>query len=348
MSSSEPRRSPVMADVARLAGVSHQTVSRVLNDHPNVRPETRERVLAAIGELGYRRNPAARALVTRQTRTLGVVSFDTTLYGPASTVYAIEQAARAAGYFISIVSLKTITRASVGEAFGFLSDQGVDGIVVVAPQRSAARALADLPTGIPAVAVEGGRAGGVPVVAVDQVAGAKQAVEHLLELGHETVWHVTGAADWLEAAGRVRGWRKALTEAQRPVPEPVAGDWSPRSGYEAGRRLAQTGGVTAVFVANDQMALGLLRAFAELGVSVPGDVSVVGFDDIPESEFFSPPLTTVRQDFDEVGRRCIDVLLRRIAAGDGGFERTLVPARLVVRASTGRVRRKRGRASASA
>ena len=335
MTSTEPRRSPVMADVARLAAVSHQTVSRVLNDHPNVRAETRERVLAAIDDLGYRRNFAARALVTRQTRMLGVVSFDTTLYGPASTVYGIEQAARAAGYFVSIVSLKTITHASVREAIGFLTDQGVDGIVVVAPQRTAARALKDLPPGIPAVAVEGGRAGGVPAVSVDQVAGARQAVEHLLELGHETVWHVAGPSDWLEAEGRIKGWRKALMAADRLVPELVEGDWSPRSGYEAGRRLVELGDVTAVFVANDQMALGLLRAFTELGVSVPDQVSVVGFDDIPESEFFSPPLTTVRQDFDEVGRRCIDLLLRRIQFEGTGYERTLVPASLVVRSSTG-------------
>jgi DNA-binding LacI/PurR family transcriptional regulator len=343
MTSSEPRRLPVMADVARLAAVSHQTVSRVLNDHPNVRAETRERVLAAIQDLGYRRNFAARALVTRQSRMLGVVSFDTTLYGPARTLYGIEQAARTAGYFVSIVSLKTITQASVREAIGVLSGQGVDGIVVVAPQRSAARALADLPTGIPAVAVEGGRAGGVPAVSVDQVGGSKQVVAHLLELGHQTVWHVAGPSDWLEAEGRSKGWRKALTAAGRPVPELIEGDWSPRSGYEAGRRLAELADVTAVFVANDQMALGLLRAFTELGVSVPGQVSVAGFDDIPESEFFSPPLTTVRQDFDEVGRRCIDLLLRRIESDSTGYERTLVPAELVVRASTGRVRRRRGR-----
>jgi DNA-binding LacI/PurR family transcriptional regulator len=344
MSSSEPHRMPVMVDVARAAGVSHQTVSRVLNDHPNVRAETRERVLAAIGDLGYRRNFAARALVTRHTRTLGVVSFDTTLYGPASTLYGIEQAARAAGYFVSIVSLKAITRASVLEAIGFLSGQGVDGIVVVAPLRSAARALAALPTGVPAVAVEGGRGGGVPVVSVDQAAGARLAVEHLLELGHETVWHVAGPSDWLEAEGRVKGWRKALTAAGRVVPEPIAGDWSPRSGYEAGRRLAEIADLTAVFVANDQMALGLLRAFTELGVEVPGRVSVVGFDDVPESEFFNPPLTTVWQDFGEVGRRSIEILLRQVDAGEGaGYERALVPPRLVIRDSTGRPRSRRRR-----
>ncbi|WP_327109632.1 LacI family DNA-binding transcriptional regulator [Nonomuraea glycinis] len=326
-----------MADVAKEAGVSHQTVSRVLNDHPNVRGDTRARVLEAIDKLGYRRNLVARALVTRHSRTLGVVSFDTTLYGPASTVYGIEQAARAAGYFVSIVSLTSIDKVGVRDALDYLADQGVDGIVVVAPQRSAAEALADLPVGVPAVAVEGGQAGDVAVVCVDQVEGGRLATEHLLSLGHETVWHVRGPADWLEAEGRVAGWRAALARAGRAAPEPLAGDWSPRSGYEAGRGLARMADVTAVFVANDQMALGVLRAFAEQGVKVPEQVSVVGFDDIPESEFFSPPLTTVRQDFGAVGRHSIGVLLRQIEAdGPREPERLVVPPTFVPRVSTAR------------
>ncbi len=330
------RRPPVMADVARLAGVSHQTVSRVLNDHPNVRAETRTRVMRAIDQLGYRRNLVARALVTKHSRTLGVVSFDTTLYGPASTVYGIEQAARDAGYFVSIVSLRTIDRAGVNDAIGYLAEQGVDGIVVVAPQRSAARALDDLPAGMPAVAVEGWHQGDVSVVSVDQVEGARLATSHLLELGHETVWHVSGPADWLEAEGRIEGWRAVLTAAGRPVPATLTGDWSPRSGYQAGKRLAaMAGDVTAVFVANDQMALGLLRAFTEEGVKVPEQISIVGFDDIPESEFFSPPLTTIRQDFGAVGRRSIDVLLRQIESGEPlPHERLVVPPQFVLRGST--------------
>ncbi|RJL32729.1 LacI family DNA-binding transcriptional regulator [Bailinhaonella thermotolerans] len=322
-----------MADVARMAGVSHQTVSRVLNDHPNVRAETRTRVMEAIDRLGYRRNLAARTLVTRHSRMLGVVSFDTTLYGPASTVYGIEQAARAAGYFISIVSLKSIDRAGVRDAIDYLADHGADGIVVVAPQRSAAAALEDLPPGMPAVAVEGGHAGEVPVVCVDQFTGARLATEHLLALGHRTVWHVSGPPDWLEAEGRVGGWRAALAAAGREAPEPLAGDWSPRSGYEAGRRLAREPDVTAVFVANDQMALGVLRALAEAGVRVPERISVVGFDDIPESAYFSPPLTTVRQDFGAVGRHSIELLLRQMAGGARGGERLVVPPELVVRSS---------------
>lgn len=336
MSPRTGRRSPVMADVAKAAGVSHQTVSRVLNGHPNVRAETRGRVLEAIDRLGYRRNLVARALVTRHSRTFGVVSFDTTLYGPASTVDGIEQAARAAGYFVSIVSLRTIDTAGVRDAIGYLADQGVDGIVVVAPQRSAARAFGDLPQGMPAVAVEGEHVGEVSVVSVDQAGGARLATEHLLGLGHRTVWHVRGPCDWLEAEGRIQGWRAALDAAGRTPPEMLAGDWSPRSGYAAGRRLAALAGrVTAVFVANDQMALGVLRALTEEGVRVPDQMSVVGFDDIPESEFFSPPLTTIRQDFGAVGRGSIEVLLRQIETGEPrDRERLVVPPRFVARGST--------------
>jgi DNA-binding LacI/PurR family transcriptional regulator len=329
-----------MADVARRAGVSHQTVSRVLNDHPNVRPETRERVLQAIEELAYRRNSSARALVTRRTNTLGVVAFDTTLYGPASTLFGIEQAAREAGYFISIVSLKTITAKSVSEALDYLAEQSVDGVIVIAPQRTAAEALAALPAAVPVVAVEGGRAPDRPVVCVDQRAGATAATQHLLDLGHRTVWHIAGPMDWLEAEARRDAWRDTLAAAGAPQPDVLShGDWSPLSGYEAGRRIVERRAagedITAVFVANDQMALGALRALREAGIDVPRDVSIVGFDDIPEAEFFSPPLTTVRQDFAALGRNSIGVMLDQIEDGASHPPpRVVVPASLIVRSST--------------
>jgi len=187
---------------------------------------------------------------------------------------------------------------------------------------------------MPLVAVQGGGAGIVPVVSVDQYAGARQAVEHLLQLGHRTVRHVAGPADWIEARSREFGWRETLEQRGAPVQPVLRGDWSPKSGYEAGRRLAGQPGMTAVFVANDQMALGLLRAFSEAGVSVPGDVNVVGFDDVPEAAYFSPPLTTVRQDFIELGRRTFGLLLEEMA-GKASVGESLVEARLVVRSSTG-------------
>ncbi|GLU46338.1 LacI family transcriptional regulator [Nocardiopsis ansamitocini] len=325
-----------MADVARLAGVSHQTVSRVLNSHPNVKPATRTRVLVAIEELGYRRNSSARALVTRRTSVIGVVAFDLTLYGPARTLAGIEQAARAQGYFLSMVGLQGVTREAMREAMDYLAQQSAEGCIVIAPQRIVVDALAELAFPLPVVAVEGGEAPGLPVVCVDQRGGARDVVRHLLAQGrHRTVHHLAGPLGWLEAEGRVLGWRQALEEAGRPVPEPVYGDWSSRSGYTLGAQLAADPDVSALFVANDQMALGVLRALAEAGRRVPEDVSVAGFDDIPEAEFFTPPLTTVFQDFAEVGRRSINLLLDRIEAPRSTEPPAsdIVPARLIARAS---------------
>jgi DNA-binding LacI/PurR family transcriptional regulator len=330
------RRAPVMADVARVAGVSHQTVSRVLNDSVHVRAETRERVLRAMRELDYRPNPVARALVTGRSRTLGVVSFDTTLYGPASTLFGIERAAHEEGYFVSIISVRSLDRESVLSAVERLRAQGVDGILIITPQEVAAEAVLHVPPDMPVVAVEAGPDEAMPVVAVDQFAGAAAATRHLLELGHRTVWHVAGPGDFLEARQRIDGWRAALEAAGADVPPLVSGDWSPRSGYELGKRLCTVRDVTAVFAANDQMALGLLRALHEVGRRSPQDISVVGFDDIPEAQYFTPPLTTVRQDFNEMGRQSLLLLLGEMAAHDRSSKRVIVEPELVVRGSTAR------------
>lgn len=327
-------RAPVMSDVARLAGVSHQTVSRVLNDPAIVHPATRARVEQAIQELGYRRNPAARSLVTGRSQTLGVVTFETTLYGPSSTLYGLERAAEEAGYFVSIASVRVLTPDSMTAAVDRLVAQSVDGLVVIVPQKSSADALRKLPPGLPVVAVEGNVVSRVSNVAVDQLAGARLAVEHLLALGHTTVHHVRGPGDWIEADAREEGWRQALRDARRRTPRVIQGDWTAESGFRAGQELARRTDVTAVFMANDQMALGALRAFHESGVRVPEDLSVVGFDDIPEAGFLIPPLTTVRQDFDEVGRRSIELLLSHIDNPKRRRSRSLVPPRLVLRATT--------------
>ena len=329
------RRAAVITDVAKLAGVSHQTVSRVLNGSPQVRPATRERVLVAMQELDYHPNSAARTLATGRSRTLGVVSFDTTLYGPASTLYAIERAAHDAGYFITIMSLEALDRASVLSAVERLRMQGVDGILVIAPLEGSGDALVELPLDAPVVAVEAGPADALPVVAVDQVAGAALATRHLLELGHPTVVHIAGRPDFLEAAQRIDGWRATLEAAGAEVPPVLVGDWSARSGYDLGRRLVREGGLSAIFVANDQMALGVLRALHEAGLEIPRQVSVVGFDDIPEAQYYTPPLTTIRQDFSEIGRRSLGLLLEMMESGGEPRESpALVVPELVLRSST--------------
>ncbi|KIQ66347.1 LacI family transcriptional regulator [Kitasatospora griseola] len=332
-------RQPVMADVAKLAGVSHQTVSRVLNGAPHVRPGTRDRVLAAIRELDYRPNSAARALVTRRSQTLGVVSFESTLYGPASMLDGIERAARSAGYFVSVASLRSLDSRSVQEAVDRLRDQGVEGVVVIAPQTSAVSAVAKLSSSIPVVAVGSGTRSSIPTVSVDNLSGAVAAVQQLLDLGHRTVHHLAGPAGWLESQDRQEGWRRTLEAAGARVPAVETGDWSARSGYEAGQRIAALADVTAVFCANDHMALGLLRALHEGGRSVPDDISVVGFDDIPEAAYFIPPLTTVRQDFGELGRRALELLVAELSGATRPGARVRVAPEMVLRRSTGPARR---------
>ncbi|MFB6836334.1 LacI family DNA-binding transcriptional regulator [Streptomyces sp. NPDC056361] len=337
----EDVRPPTMADVAREAGVSHQTVSRVLSGHPNVRAATRDQVTLAIERLGYRRNSAARALVTRRTRTLGVIAVNTALYGPASTLTGLEEAAREAGYLVSTVSLRTGEGQGLKDAIDHLAAWGVEGVVAITPQRSHVQALAELDAPFPVVTVEGGHQLDLPGVSLDQELGARMVTEHLLAAGHRTVWHVAGPEDWLESEARTAGWRAVLEENGIRPPRVLAGDWSPLSGYRAGQELAglalaRRGAtpVTAVFVANDQMALGVLRALREGGIRTPGQVAVAGFDDIPEAEYFPPPLTTVRQDFAAIGRRSIGLLVDHIEGRARKAEHLLVQPQLIMRAST--------------
>jgi DNA-binding LacI/PurR family transcriptional regulator len=322
-----------MEDVARVAGVSHQTVSRVLNNHPNVSSKTRERVEQAITELGYRRNTAARSLVTRRSQTIGVLGSELAQYGPSHTLLGVQQAARDAGYFVSVAGLREVTPETIKDAMAHFMDQGVDGIVVTVPHPGTFDVLKDITTQVPLVAVGSVGDEMLTGATVDQREGARLAVQHLLELGHKRIGHLSGPSDWIDAAARTEGWRDALAEAGLEPGTLIEGDWSAECGYREGLKIAAGRSVTALFVANDQMALGVLRAFSEGGVQVPGDISVVGFDDQPESAYFIPPLTTVAQDFEELGQRCIGLLLDRLETGDTGTPATVKP-RLIIRATT--------------
>ncbi|TDC83659.1 LacI family DNA-binding transcriptional regulator [Micromonospora sp. KC606] len=326
-------RGPAMTDVARLAGVSHQTVSRVLNKHPYVREQTRLRVEAAIVELGYRPNRAARALVTGRSQVIGVVAQNTTLYGPASLLAALEQVAAEAGFAVSVGSVRDLDHRSISAVVERHLMHGVAGIVVIAPVESAGAALERLPKEVPLVTVDGDPRGSVPLVTVDQAAGAREATRHLLDAGHRTVWHVSGPADWFDSAGRIQGWREALLAAGAEVPAPVPADWSAASGYRCGQMLARMPEVTAVFTANDHLALGVLRAMHEYGRRVPAEISVVGFDDVPEAAYFIPPLTTVRPGFAAVARASLDLLLTQIEGAAGGELRQTIAPILVARNS---------------
>jgi DNA-binding LacI/PurR family transcriptional regulator len=326
-------REPTMTDVASLAGVSHQTVSRVLNGHPNVAEQTRLRVSAAITALGYRPNRAARALVTGRSQVIGLVTQSSTLYGPAAMLTSLSQAAVSYGLTISVEIVRTLEAAPITEAVGRHLDQRVAGIVVIAPVGSANAALDDISESIPLVTVDGDPQRDSELVTIDQEAGGYAATQHLLEAGHSTVWHVCGPQDWFDSQGRIRGWRRALEAANVEPPPLMPADWSAASGYQVGQLLARMPDVSAVFAGNDHLALGIMLALHERGRRVPDDVSIVGFDDVPEAAFFIPPLTTVRPDFDAAAAASLDLLLAQIDAGERRGERRIIPPELVVRRS---------------
>ncbi|MEU0839430.1 LacI family DNA-binding transcriptional regulator [Streptomyces sp. NPDC005962] len=298
-------RRPGIRDVATAAGVSYQTVSRVINDHPSVKPATRERVLAAIKALGFRRSATALALASGRTRSVTVLTANTTHYGYAATLQGIEEAARAAGYTVAIGVLESDTVADVRAGVRRAVDTG-GGLIVMAYDTAGVRALAAVPAELPVVGVvetpSRPPAGHRPWVWTDDREAARTATRHLLDLGHETVHYVAIPSSTRRTGQRTAGWRDALRAAGAPEPRPLAGSWNPAGGYRAGRRLARDPSVTAVLCGNDDLALGVIRALHEAGRAVPDEVSVAGFDDAPHSAFLTPALTTVRLDFTGLGR----------------------------------------------
>lgn len=327
------RREPSLADVARAAGVSAQTVSRVATGSDQVRPTTRDRVVAAMQELGYRPNGAARALKYGRYRSIGVIMFTLATYGNMRTLGAISDEATRAGYSLTLISLEAATQASVSGAFAQLSEQAVDGVVLVVPADIARGRGVAIPPGLPVVVIDSSPDETHPFVDHDQAQGARLATEHLLELGHRTVWHVAGPNSSWSAKRRRESWAEVLRRHDREVMEPYVGDWSADSGWAAGQVLAGLPEVTAVFAANDQMALGLMRALHEVGRTVPGDVSVVGYDNTPDSGNYWPPLTTVHQHFEEVGREALQALVSQLEQQPLSAL-PLVATDLVVRSST--------------
>ena len=334
MPTASPRRGPSMADVAREAGVSGQTVSRVANGKTNVDDATRDRVLAAMRRIGYRPNSAARALRNGKFRSIGVIISALPTFGNSRTLDAIAAAVVAQGFSIILMPVTRPTQGEVTGAFSKLNEQAVDGVIILIEQHQLDESEIELPRGLPVVVIDSNARYEYPVVDTDQAEGAASATRHLLDLGHQTVWHIAGPPQSYAAERRQRSWQATLEQAGRDVPPVLTGDWSAESGYQHGLRLADDPTVTAVFTANDQMALGLLRALHERGRLVPDDVSVVGFDDMEEAAYFWPPLTTVKQSFAEVGRRAVDALIREIQSGEHEHQEVLVPTELVVRAST--------------
>ncbi|MET8170203.1 LacI family DNA-binding transcriptional regulator [Streptomyces sp. NPDC005329] len=326
-------------DVAGLAGVSQKTVSRVFNDEQYVSAEVRRRVLEAAEELGYRRNNAARALASGRTRSIGVVTLGTALYGPASLLMGVERALRETGYALRVVNTMEGDPAGIAGAVDSLLDQGVDGIVISEPiDEQGADGEVSLRVDVPVLVLGAPSPVAAPTVLTAGDGAdlmARAATEHLLDLGHTTVHHLAGPQRWYAARDRLEGWRTTLAAHGRDVPPVVEGDWSAASGYAAGRALAADAAVTAVFAANDDMAIGLIRALTEAGRRVPQDVSVVGFDDVPVAAYVTPPLTTVPQPFDAVAQEGLKRLVHTIENPEADpLPASDPPVDLVVRSST--------------
>jgi DNA-binding LacI/PurR family transcriptional regulator len=326
-------KQPSMGDVAKHAGVSSQTVSRVSNGHSNVDPLTRQRVIDSMQALGYRPNSAARALRRGQFRAIGVIMFTLRTFGNMSTLNAIATEAARADYSVTLLPVREATLGQVSGAYSRLGEAAVDGVVIIFEAHLLDEAEFSLPPGLPVVVIDSNAGDAYTVVDTDQADGARQATEHLLELGHRQVWHIAGPESSFSAMRRMEYWQRTLRDAGIEPPPVLHGDWSTDSGYRHGMELGTRDDVTAIFAANDQMALGLMRALHELGRDVPGDISVVGFDDLEEAHSFWPPLTTIRQDFGEVGRQAIQRLLAKVD-GERENHKIIVPTRLIVRGST--------------
>ncbi|MFB2555424.1 LacI family DNA-binding transcriptional regulator [Herbiconiux liangxiaofengii] len=324
-------------DVARLAGVSHQTVSRVLNDLPNVRPATKARVQDAIKKLRYVPSPAARALVTRRSRTIGLVTTGGTEFGPSSTVLYFNAAARDARWSVFTANMVDGDPAAVRSAVEAFLRQNVEGIGVISGHQGVTDAVVGMELTVPLVILRSTSQPGLLTVGADQYGAARAAVRHLIGLGHRTIAHLAGPPDSADARERERGWRDELAAGGLAANVLGVGDWTPAAGYDLGSRFDGER-VSAVFAANDQMALGLMHALSDKGLRVPDDVSIVGFDDIPEAAHFAPPLTTLRQDFRRLGHDMLSTLLARIEVGDSDPIEVQQP-QLVVRASTRAVSR---------
>ncbi|MFF2486564.1 LacI family DNA-binding transcriptional regulator [Microbacterium sp. NPDC058062] len=321
-----------LRDVAQAVGVSVQTVSRVANGEPNVAPVKRELVLAKMRELGYRPNAAARAIRRGSFRTVGVVYHSLHSVGTHRSLEEISERAAERGYATTLMPLAASSGQAANGAFTRLGEMAVDVLIVILPAPFGVDEALHLPEGVPAVILGPPLVDGVATVDFDQLVGARQAVGYLLDLGHQTVHHITGPPGSFSAASRLDAWRDVVTERGRALPAARPGDWSPGSGYRAMRQLLAEERPTAVFAANDQMALGAYRAIIEAGLRIPQDVSVLGFDDIDEAEMFAPPLTTVRQDWGLLGRESLRVALEMERGAPP--EQVQLATKLVLRAST--------------
>lgn len=336
--SSRRAKAPVIADVARLAGVSVPTVSRVLTGAAKVSPDKYSRVMHAIDELNFRPSAAGRALASRQPKIIAILAGNTSQYGYAETIRGIEESARAEGFLVTITVVESPDDDTVESAVSLVLAQPLAGVIVLKFDPPGVAVLRKVPADLPTVSISGVRETGVPQAVLDEAAAAAELTDYLLNLGHETVHHVRVPPSRRED-GRTHGWRRALRSRGAPIPAVMDATWDPQSGRQIGNHLADRDDVTAVFCGNDEIAMGLIRGLTERGRRVPQDVSVVGFDDHPLAAIWSPPITTVRQDFAGLGVRAFGLLTGLISEQVVKKFSTERP-RLIIRESAGPPRKK--------
>lgn len=334
MKSSEKK--VTLNDVAEHSGVSYQTVSRVINNHPSVAEDTRQRVLGAIRDLNYHPNRAARSLVTNRSDTIAIISFGATFYGPGQMMSHITRHAKASGYRVSLSTVEQLGLAEVKSAIDDLHEHLIDGIIMIAPIIS--DFMHDIRTllgDIPYIQIDTKPHEGVASVVIEQGHGTKLAVEHLIQLGHCDIAEISGPLNWYDAIMRHQSWIDTMKRHNLPYHMSIEGNWSAQSGYDGLRALIKSGAkFTGLAVANDQMALGAMAALNELGLRVPNDVSVIGFDNIPESAYFMPALTTIHQDFAALGEQCVEYLVSLINHPNTPVHQRVLYPKLVIRDST--------------
>lgn len=331
MTSGRPIKATTMADVARVAQVSVPTVSRVLSGTAPVNADKRDRVLKAIEKLRFRPSAAARMLVSGKSNVVAVIAGSTSVYGYAETLRGIEEAARAQGFSVLITVVESGQDEDVDQALSLALAQAIAGVIVLKFDGPGVAVLRKVPPEVPAVAISGLRDSSVSQAVLDDAEAAEELTNYLLDLGHATVHHVRIPPSRRED-GRTTGWKQALKKRSAIVPALLDASWEPRSGRLIGRELAARKDVTAVFCGNDEIAMGVIRGLADEGKAVPGDISVVGFDDHPLASLWFPPLTTVHQDFADLGQRGFDLLMRNLREGAHGFFSSRRPT-LVIRDS---------------
>lgn len=298
-----------ISEVAQTAGVSYQTVSRVINQHQNVSPKTRQLVERVIRNLGYRPNSVARSLVTRRSHRVGIITLGASYYGPAQTITSVETALREDGYTLLFATLSAPKLEELHNLIEQLLAQAVDGLVLIAPLVGVPVGhIKKLCNGVPFVLIDGEAASDVPVLGINQQQGARLSAEHLVALGHTRIVEISGPLHWWDACQRHEALLSVMTENGLKLQGSVEGTWSAESGYRAVRKLLECS-FTALVAGNDQMALGAMYGFRERGLRLPEDVAVIGFDDLPESAYYNPPLSSVRQNFADLGRQCADLIV---------------------------------------